>query len=49
MNSYEKGNYENAYMNRLLAEKHLSGAKLTVTGEMLSDGSYLITHEVTLQ
>lgn len=49
MTSYEKGNYENAYMNRLLAEKHLSGAKLTVTGEMLADGSYLITHEVVLQ
>ncbi len=49
MKSYEKGNYENAYMNRLLAEKHLSGAKLTVTGEMLADGSYLITHEVVLQ
>lgn len=49
MNSYEKGNYENAYMNRLLAEKHLSGAKLKVTGEMLADGSYLVTHEVMLQ
>lgn len=49
MTSYEEGNYENAYMNRLLAEKHLSGAKLTVTGEMLSDGSYLITHEVSMQ
>lgn len=48
MKSYEKGNYENAYMNRLLAEKHLSGAKLTVTGEMLADGSYLITHEVSI-
>ena len=49
MKSYEKGNYENAYMNRLLAEKHLSGAKLKVTGEMLADGSYLITHQVMLQ
>lgn len=49
MKSYEKGDYENAYMNRLLAEKHLGGAKLKVTGEMLVDGSYLITHEVTLQ
>ena len=49
MKSYEKGDYENAYMNRLLAEKHLGGAKLKVTGEMLADGSYLIIHEVVLQ
>lgn len=49
MKSYQEGNYENAYMNRLLAEKHLSGAKMTVTGEALADGSYLITHEVVLQ
>lgn len=49
MKSYQDGSYENAYMNRLLAEKHLRGAKMTVTGEALADGSYLITHEVVLQ
>lgn len=47
--SYEKGDYESAYMNRVLVEKHLSGAKASVTGEALADGSYLITHTVTFQ
>ena len=47
--SYEKGDYESAYMNRILVEKHLNSAKATVTGEALADGSYLITHTITLQ
>lgn len=47
--SYEKGSYKNAYMNRVLAEKHIGGAKLTVSGEALADGSYLLTHTITFQ
>lgn len=45
---YEDDDYLDAYMSRVLAEKHLSGSEVTVTGEMLSDGSYLLTHIITL-
>ena len=45
---YEDESYLSAYMNRVLAEKHLSGSDVTVTGEALSDGSYLLTHTITL-
>lgn len=48
MKSYKDGDYENAYMSRLLVEKHQNGADTTVTGEMLADGSYLITHKVSI-
>lgn len=48
MESYKAGDYENAYMSRLLVEKHQNGADTTVTGEMLADGSYLITHKVSI-
>ena len=36
-------------MNRVLVEKHLDGAKATITGEELADGSFLITHKIILQ
>lgn len=49
MKAYEKGDYESAYMNRVLVEKHLNGAKATISGEELADGSFLITHTITLQ
>lgn len=49
MKGYEKGNYESAYMNRILVEKHLSGAKATIVGEELADGSFLISHTIELQ
>lgn len=49
MKAYEKGDYEGAYMSRILAEKHLNGSKSTITGEELADGSVLITHTITLQ
>lgn len=49
MKGYEKGDYESAYMNRVLVEKHLDGAKATITGEELADGSFLITHKIILQ
>ncbi len=45
---YEEETYLGEYMDRVLAEKHLSGSDVTVTGEMLSDGSYLLTHTIRL-
>lgn len=47
--SYEKGDYQSAYMNRILTEKHLSRDSVTITGELLADGSYLIRHQISLK
>lgn len=46
--NYEDDGYMKSYMSRVLAEKHLSGCDVTVTGEPLSDGSILLTHTITI-
>lgn len=46
--SYERGTYSTAYMNRVLAEKHLDNASITVTAQKLDNGTYRIQHDITL-
>lgn len=47
--AYEKGEYNGAYMNRVLADKHKTVCTATVTAQKLADGTYLIRHVMTLR
>ena len=47
--AYEKGKHAEGYLNRVLAEKHLSSCTIDVSAQAQSDGTYLITHTATLQ
>lgn len=48
-NSYDNEDYLAAYMDRILVEKHLNSCSVTVNGELLADGSYLIKHKIVLK
>lgn len=47
--AYEKGKHAEGYLNRVLAEKHLSSCTIDVSAQAQSDGTYLITHTAKLQ
>lgn len=47
--AYEKGDYSNAYMERVLADKHKSNCQAKVTGQKLDDGTYVIRHVMILK
>lgn len=47
--SYEKGEYNAGYMERVLADKHKSSCNATVTAEKLEDGTYLVRHIMTIK
>lgn len=47
--AYEKGEYNGAYMNRVLADKHKTSCSATVTGQKLDDGTYLVRHVMILK
>lgn len=46
---YQDGTYENAYINRVLAERHMSKCNVTITGEPQSDGTVKVRHVFTLK
>lgn len=47
--AYEKGDYNAGYMERVLADKHMSTCNATVTAEKQSDGTYLVRHVMTIK
>lgn len=46
---YQDGTYENAYINRVLAERHMSKCNVTITGEPQKDGTVKVRHVFTLR
>jgi hypothetical protein len=46
--AYDNGDCQEGYIDRYLVEKHKNSAKVTVTATPMSDGSYLLSHTVTI-
>lgn len=46
---YKNGDYESAYMDRVIAEKHYNRCNMKVTAYPLDDGYYVIEHNITFK